>query len=251
MSSVILLLALLMSHVLGSFYSPSVARGTQFNAALLNQPRLYIRILLSPILMMTCFISQEVTWGFALLSAVIIAMMNIGALRLNLIEPQRTRYFIAIQACYLCVLIMIWCMAIGVTCADAWLWIDEHCKREWIVGAAAYLVIAQPASKLIALILKIAPLEVGADNQGNTPRLAFSAGEAIGILERFLILTFVLLNEFSGVGFLLAAKSVFRFGDLNDAHSKTMTEYVMLGTLLSVSIALAAGLAAQYLMAQV
>ena len=40
------------------------------------------------------------------------------------------------------------------------------------------------------------------------------------------------------MGFLLAAKSVFRFGDLNKAKEIKITEYVLLGTLASFTIAL-------------
>ena len=43
------------------------------------------------------------------------------------------------------------------------------------------------------------------------------AGEWIGYIERVLILTFVITGNIEAVGFLLAAKSVFRFDDLNKA----------------------------------
>ena len=39
------------------------------------------------------------------------------------------------------------------------------------------------------------------------------AGFHIGILERLLVFSFIVLNHWEGVGFLLAAKSIFRFGD--------------------------------------
>ena len=48
-------------------------------------------------------------------------------------------------------------------------------------------------------------------------------------------------QRLSGVGFLLAAKSVFRFGDLKEKNDHKMTEYVMIGTLLSVTITLFIG----------
>jgi hypothetical protein len=61
-----------------------------------------------------------------------------------------------------------------------------------------------------------------------------SAGFHIGMLERLLVVAFVLLDLPSGVGFLLAAKSIFRFGDLQRAESRQLTEYVLIGTLLSI-----------------
>ena len=64
-------------------------------------------------------------------------------------------------------------------------------------------------------------------------------------MERLLILVFVLLGKWEGVGFLLAAKSVFRFGDLKEAHDMRLTEYVLIGTLLSFGIAIFVALLAQ------
>ena len=51
-------------------------------------------------------------------------------------------------------------------------------------------------------------------------------------------MTFVITGNIEGVGFLLAAKSIFRFGDLNKAREIKITEYVLLGTLASFTIAL-------------
>ncbi|RZK66384.1 MAG: DUF3307 domain-containing protein, partial [Pedobacter sp.] len=45
----------------------------------------------------------------------------------------------------------------------------------------------------------------------------------------------------------LAAKSIFRFGDLKDAHDIKLTEYVLIGTLLSFSIAVAVSLGITYI----
>ena len=52
----------------------------------------------------------------------------------------------------------------------------------------------------------------------------------------------ILLNQFAAIGFLLAAKSVFRFGDLRQSEDKKLTEYVMLGTLTSFALTIAIGL---------
>jgi hypothetical protein len=68
------------------------------------------------------------------------------------------------------------------------------------------------------------------------------AGKIIGYLERLMVLTFILSHHWEAVGFLLAAKSVFRFGDLKESHDRKLTEYVLIGTLLSFGIALAVSL---------
>jgi len=49
------------------------------------------------------------------------------------------------------------------------------------------------------------------------------------------------------VGFLLTAKSVFRFGDLKESKDRKLTEYILIGTLLSFGIAIIVGLSYLYL----
>jgi len=85
------------------------------------------------------------------------------------------------------------------------------------------------------------------DKQDTKPGLPF-AGEWIGILERFLIIVFVLLGQFAGVGFLLAAKSVFRFGDMRREKDRQLTEYIMLGTLYSFTFAILLGILAKHVL---
>lgn len=60
-----------------------------------------------------------------------------------------------------------------------------------------------------------------------------NAGKYIGILERLFIFFFVVINFWEGIGFLLAAKSIFRFGDLKESKDVRLTEYILIGTLLS------------------
>ena len=66
-------------------------------------------------------------------------------------------------------------------------------------------------------------------------------GEYIGVLERVLILTFIFVGYSEGIGFLLAAKSIFRFGDLQKSSELKLTEYVLIGTFLSFAIAIMVG----------
>jgi hypothetical protein len=66
-----------------------------------------------------------------------------------------------------------------------------------------------------------------------------NAGKYIGWLERFLIVTFVWAGEISAIGFIIAAKSVFRFGEIKDKENRKLAEYILIGTLSSFSTALA------------
>jgi Protein of unknown function (DUF3307) len=62
-----------------------------------------------------------------------------------------------------------------------------------------------------------------------------NAGLYIGWLERFLVLTALFLQSPATVGFILAAKSIARYPELKSVR---FAEYFIIGTLLSVSIAI-------------
>ncbi len=72
-----------------------------------------------------------------------------------------------------------------------------------------------------------------------------NAGQLIGQLERFLIVLFVITGNVTGVGFLLTAKSVFRYGDIKDDDTQRRTEYYLIGSLASFTFAIVVGFAAR------
>jgi hypothetical protein len=77
-------------------------------------------------------------------------------------------------------------------------------------------------------------------NEVNSPKeeSLLDAGAKIGVLERLFVFTFVVFNHWAGIGFLLATKSVFRFGDISRAKNRKLTEYILIGTLTSFGIAI-------------
>jgi len=85
----------------------------------------------------------------------------------------------------------------------------------------------------------------------NTEASLTDAGAYIGILERLFVFLFIITNHWEGVGFLIAAKSVFRFGDLSKAKDRKLTEYILIGTLLSFGLAIAFGMGYEYLLTMV
>lgn len=68
------------------------------------------------------------------------------------------------------------------------------------------------------------------------------AGKYIGILERLFVFGFVVLQQWPAIGWLIAAKSILRFSDLSRAKDRKLTEYVLIGTLLSFALAISIGL---------
>ncbi len=70
-----------------------------------------------------------------------------------------------------------------------------------------------------------------------SPQGLANGGRAIGMLERGLIFLLVMSGQAEGIGFLIAAKSVLRFGSVGD--DRAVSEYVIIGTLASFGWAIA------------
>jgi len=101
-----------------------------------------------------------------------------------------------------------------------------------------YIFVVWPAGYLIAKITK--PWQ----EQLVPGKGLKDAGRWIGMIERILILTFVLINQFTGIGFLIAAKSILRFSDIKNSDDRKEAEYILLGTMVSFIVAIFAGLIA-------
>ncbi|WP_414046460.1 hypothetical protein [Macrococcus equi] len=76
-----------------------------------------------------------------------------------------------------------------------------------------------------------------------------NVGLLVGYIERLLILTFISLGEYTAIGLVIASKSILRFNDLKDDKpnhnlekiDKT-SEYILLGTMLSLLFGVILGL---------
>jgi hypothetical protein len=115
-------------------------------------------------------------------------------------------------------------------------------RHIWVIGAGL-LIQTMPASILIGLVTREWRLQIPDDGQSSLAH----AGKYIGMIERILIFLLVLRGQYEIVGFLIALKGLLRFAD--EKRSETKTEYLMIGTLLSVGIALLSGLLAARLLA--
>lgn len=63
-------------------------------------------------------------------------------------------------------------------------------------------------------------------------------GKYIGWLERSLVMLLLLIDQPNGIGLLMAAKSILRFGEIKDASQRKVAEYIIIGTFLSFGWAL-------------
>ncbi|HVS78274.1 MAG TPA: DUF3307 domain-containing protein [Steroidobacteraceae bacterium] len=60
-----------------------------------------------------------------------------------------------------------------------------------------------------------------------------NGGAYIGVLERALVMMLILMGQPAGVGFLITAKSILRFGDVKESQQRKLTEYIIIGTFMS------------------
>src|SRR3981189_2530353 len=166
-------------------------------------------------------------------------------------------------------------------CDGSWAYVSDQLLHFLTVGLAAWLLSpAVPLSELSAVIqnfraipnkfLAVPVVYVGVIFGGgylirflvrslaegiksHSPERASeqlqNAGLYIGWLERFLVVTALLLQSPATVGLILTAKSIARYPEFK---SERFAEYFLIGTLLSISIAILGGaLLAKLIFAQV
>jgi hypothetical protein len=170
-------------------------------------------------------------------------------------------YFILDQLAHVVVIIMLW-----LTIEHKWNiitpWLNELAENKnfWIL-TAGYIFVSWPLGIVIglatqrwrnqiALEQEKSRTEIDKTAATNNP-IGFnledvmkeeqglglaSAGKWIGICERMLILTFVLMQQYTAIGFLMTAKSILRFSE-KEANTQLKTEYVLVGTLVSFTSA--------------
>lgn len=101
----------------------------------------------------------------------------------------------------------------------------------------AIVFVTYPAAIIMGKILE------GMSDQIETDHKSLpNAGKYIGIIERLFVLIFIVIGRWEVIGLLIAAKSVFRFNDLKERNNRKLTEYILIGTLVSFGLAILAGL---------
>ena len=106
--------------------------------------------------------------------------------------------------------------------------------------ASAVLVCWKPAGILVSSVFKGIPATIGQANQNpeESDKIEIEGakiGYWIGVLEREIILMLGIMGQFGAIGFVLTAKSLARFKQL---ENKSFAEKYLVGTLLSACIAI-------------
>ncbi|WP_158968561.1 DUF3307 domain-containing protein [Paraglaciecola sp. L3A3] len=246
MPELTLLAILILGHVIGDFYLQPSGWVKQRLAKHYKSEDLYYHVAVHGVITLCAFVlfSKQGVWACLLYSLIVL----FSHLLIDLVKSyskQNTVTFLCDQLAHLLIIVAVWAMATGKLTELFSLLSVQNISYQQASIAIGYLLVLKPSSIVITMLLQ--PWSKKLKNEAElsatqTDGDLQSAGKRIGYLERILILTFILLNQFSAIGFLLAAKSVFRFGDLSRDKDKKMTEYVMLGTLTSFTITIVVGL---------
>lgn len=225
-----LALKLLIAHVLGDFvFQPD--KWVLDKKHKKQKSRFLYYHLLTHLLTTSALLEFNIT-HWPIVTTIILSHFLIDLVKLNLEDDKHGKlYFILDQIAHLTVIGLL-------------VYIYEPYKvnfeilytNQSLILILAILCVTYVSAIFMKLIMSYWLLE---DNSNDSLK---HAGKYIGILERLFVFGFIILNQWSAIGLLIAAKSVFRFGDLSRAKDRKLTEYILIGTLLSFGLALLIGI---------
>ncbi|MCH5718808.1 DUF3307 domain-containing protein [Niabella hibiscisoli] len=232
-----LFLKLLLAHLLGDFVLQPTSWVRDKKRRKSSSPFLYWHIAIHAILLAITLQFDTYYWlGFLF---IVISHYLIDWLKLELQGKWQEGYlFFADQVAHVLVLLLVAVLYTGTDINWSFLFAPEL-----LLLACAVIMVTYTASIIMRVIMD--NWKVKDDSAEDS--LA-KAGKYIGMIERLLVFLFVVLNQWSAIGFLIAAKSILRFSDLSKAKDRKLTEYIIIGTLLSITMAIVTGLAYKYML---
>ncbi len=211
-----LFIPLLLAHLVGDFMLQPTAWVIDKNKRKIKSPFLYLHIAIHFLLLLLATQGQYILLAIGI--SISHFLIDLGKLYWSSAKTEKTFFFLD--------------QLLHLICLLGAVYIYSPFVIPWaiLISPAVLLLLTAlvTVSYVAAIYLKII-LSKWAIYQEKSN----NAGKYIGILERLFIFFFVVNNYWEGIGFLLAAKSIFRFGDLKDAREVGMTEYILIGTLLS------------------
>ena len=149
-------------------------------------------------------------------------------------QPEETRYFLIDQALHLLVILGCWWISFFDGDYLVQLWKQYSSDSNLLIGITALVFLSYPSGILVGQLTR--KWSQAVDKTGALQH----AGKWIGIIERLIIFVLVLQEQYEAIGLLVAAKGVIRFADTDRTERKT--EYLLIGTLISFSLAIITGL---------
>lgn len=226
------LVKLILAHLIGDFVLQPKSWVEEKNRKGVKSFRLYVHGLVHGALVWL-FLWDPTGWfPAAVLAAIhiLIDIMKVYA-RKNSVE---TRWFLIDQLLHLLSILVVWYLFF----TPGTLSFDLFARADVWVYLTALVFLTAVCGIIIQVVLGNWAKSIESMRDASLP----NAGKYIGILERLLVFVFVVSGHWEAIGFLVAAKSVFRFGDLKDSRDRKLTEYFLIGTLLSFGIAIVTGI---------
>ena len=230
----ILFIKLFLAHIIGDFLLQPKRWVIQKEAKKAASGFLYLHILIHFLLIILLLWNIEY-WKIALIIALshyVIDLLKIYATPLfkNKSIPFFIDQFLHIAVLYIC--------AYYSNLMDHTITLIQ--QIDWAL-LTAIVFVTYPAAIIMSILLE------GMSNQINLDHKSLpNAGKYIGIIERLFVLIFIMMGRWEAIGLLITAKSVFRFNDLKESNSRKLTEYILIGTLLSFGIAILTGIIYNY-----
>lgn len=218
---------LILAHLLGDFILQPNSWVSDKENRKLKSKYLYIHVLIHTVLSFI-FLWNIQLWWVAVLVGFSHFMIDVSKLYFQNIKTKKSWFFVD-QLLHIAVIT-------GISFYFNEFNFEFLNNQSILKIVMAALFLTSPTSIIIKTLLSSWTPVAEAQSNIQTESLS-SAGKYIGILERLLVFTFIMANHWEGVGFMVAAKSVFRFSDLAQAKQRKLTEYVLIGTLLSFGMA--------------
>ena len=235
----ILLFQLFLAHLLGDFLLQPGAWVMAKENRKIGAWQLYIHVFIHGILILL-LVGNLAFWPWALLLCGL--HLLIDGLKVSFQKESRKRsLFFLDQLAHLFSIALIWACYENLNFS-----IFAFHKEYLLLMATTVFLLTTPTSVCIKIFIsKWTPKTESREDDSLQ-----SAGKYIGYLERLLVFIFMMANHWEAVGFLLAAKSIFRFGDLKESKDRKLTEYVLIGTLLSFGTAIVVAIGLKHLLGQ-
>jgi len=246
-----LLTKLILAHLLSDFVFQPTQWAKEKDKNGFSSGYLYLHILVTGI------IAQLLVWDFSLLLAVGLLTFFHGLTdgikgEINkrfLRKSSSVSLFITDQIIHLSTIMVIWIVISGQSDKYYSELVDLLDNQKFWLYLLSYIWISIPVAVIIGKLTERWSNELIIQTSESTKKKKSgleNAGKWIGIIERILIVTFILIQQFAAIGFMLAAKSIFRFGDLKDSKDHQKTEYIIIGTFLSFMISILTGIVLYY-----
>ncbi|TDT45527.1 uncharacterized protein DUF3307 [Maribacter spongiicola] len=226
----LIFIKLVLAHLIGDFVLQPTRWVLHKQSNKITSKFLYVHVLLHFALYML-FLWDLSLWAIALV--VTVAHFGIDVLKLytNTLFKNKSIPFFIDQLLHI---LVIYSCAFYTDLYEHTLSLFEN--LDWYL-VTAIVFVTYPAAIIMGMILE------GMSNQIETDHKSLpNAGKYIGIIERLFVLIFIVIGRWEVIGLLIAAKSVFRFNDLKERNNRKLTEYILIGTLVSFGLAILAGL---------